>query len=107
MGNPQYIWLALAVCTAAAGANEEHAVQTFQRLGATITRDNTRPGKPVVAIRFDLSTEETDEHLDMYREMLFWRWWGRGPSADKVTDAELKELKAFPSSNDWTCTGAR
>jgi hypothetical protein len=69
MRNRRYTWvaLALAVCASAARAEGDRAVQTFERLGATITRDETRQNKPVVAVTFgDLAKE--DPVSDLFRE---------------------------------------
>jgi hypothetical protein len=45
----------------ARGADEERAVQTFERLGATVRRDETRPGKPVVAVLFGIIGDRDDD----------------------------------------------
>jgi hypothetical protein len=50
-----------------ARAAEDRAVQTFQQLSATITRDETRPGKPVVTVWF-CNPKLTDEEWERIRE---------------------------------------
>lgn len=87
-------WLALAfaICASAASANEQRAVETFQRLGATLTRDETRPGKPVVAVWFGTSAQTDEEWAEKYRGMSLVCSDG---TAANLTNAELKELKVL------------
>jgi hypothetical protein len=99
MNHQNYLWLTmvLAICAGTARADEDSAVRTFQGIGATVERDETRPGRPIVAVRFGTATE-TDESWELYREFVPLDDKGSGAedTAAAVTDALLKELSAFP-----------
>jgi internalin A len=91
MNHQTSLWLTmvLAICAGTARADEDRALRTFQRIGATIERDETRPGRPVVAVWFGTDTK-TDESWERYSDLVL------PDTAAKVTDQDVKELPAFP-----------
>src|ERR1700686_4608064 len=76
----RYGWLAAVPLLLASGvhADEERAVAALQKAGATITRDDKLPGRPVVGVKF----------VGWLASILFNR--------PRVTDASLKDLKGLP-----------
>ena len=104
MRNRKCFWLVLglAACAAQVRADDKHAIQTFRKLGATITRDETRPGKPVVAVYFgdDAGTGREWAGLRDVPARPLWlgQSWPLGHLDSRpITDATLKDLHACPS----------
>src|SRR5579872_2963076 len=82
------VLLAIPACVR---ADEAAAVQHLEKLGAAIVRDDTLPGKPIVAVTLTGPTV-TDAGLKELKECknlqtLYLR-------STQVTDAGLKELSA-------------
>ena len=73
---------------------EAKAVAAVERLGGTVTRDEERPGKPVVEVHLGFS-KATD--ADLKELATLKRLQVLALSYTAVTDAGLKELAALPS----------
>ena len=65
-----FLLLALVACIAGRGASlaaeqasEEEAVAEIQKLGGKVARDENRPGKPVVSVKF-AGPQVTDAMLE-------------------------------------------
>jgi Leucine-rich repeat (LRR) protein len=111
--------LALLLCAGRACADEESVVKAFERLGAVVKRDDAKPGKPVIALRFGLRNPIPDTTADLDRDVLFVQLQSQDlgtpnverikgadadrknegktfdpfcPTAIKVTDGDLKEV---------------
>jgi hypothetical protein len=89
------IWvaLALAACVGAGRADEDHAVQALQQLGAIIKRDETRPSRPVVAVGFGVPWIPTDTEFELVMGIADLERLGISATQTKGMDAKLKELK--------------
>src|SRR5207237_7670324 len=70
----------LACLSGAARADEASAVKAVENLGGKVTRDDKLPGKPVIGVNL---------------------------AATKVTDADLKQLKAFKQLTSLDLTGTQ
>jgi Leucine-rich repeat (LRR) protein len=112
MRNQLYIWvtLVLAVCTGRASAQEEERIaQAFERLGAIVKRDDAKPNKPVIGLRFGLRNPIPDTTPEIIKDYIldtvdvYIRMGRDGPQKDaakpldpnmviKVTDADLNEV---------------
>jgi Leucine-rich repeat (LRR) protein len=112
MRNQPCIWvtLVLAVCTCTASAQEEERIaQAFERLGAVVKRDDTKPNKPVIGLRFGLRNPIPDTTPEIIKDYIldivgvFLRKDGSQKDAAKppdptilkvikVTDADLNEV---------------
>jgi hypothetical protein len=114
MRSQLHLWgsLVLAGCATTASADETSVAQAFERLGAIVHRDDSKPNRPVIALRFGLRNPipETIPEVDMddLRLYVFSFHVTRvtngnqkngdrplppfAPTAVKVTDADLKDL---------------
>src|SRR5262245_11608864 len=84
------VLLGLLVLAGPGRADEAAAVKMIEKLGGKITRDDKRPGKPVVGVDLK-STPVTDAGLKELKKLKSLVWLGL--SGTKVTDTGLKELK--------------
>jgi Leucine-rich repeat (LRR) protein len=62
--------LVLAVCVSRAGAEDEVVVKKFERLGAVVGRDETKPNKPVIALRFGLRNPIPDTTPEFWKDYI-------------------------------------
>jgi hypothetical protein len=62
--------LALVLCAGRASADEESVVQDFQRRGVVVKRDETKPNRPVIALRFGLRNPIPDTIPELDRDLL-------------------------------------
>src|SRR5262245_13587210 len=95
MRNRRYTWAlpALAICASAASAQEERVVQAFERLGAIVRRDDTKPDKPVVAVIFGLRPTIPDTASETFTDYLLQGLpLFPSPKAVKVNDDDLSDL---------------
>jgi Leucine-rich repeat (LRR) protein len=114
MRNQPCIWvtLVLAVCTCTASAQEEERIaQAFERLGAIVKRDDTKPNKPVIGLRFGLRNPIPDTTPEIVKDNLLGNVGALSkvaaygflqdaakpfdpniPAVIKVTDADLNEI---------------
>src|SRR5438270_10438550 len=83
----------LLASAAASSADEDRVVAALKQRGATVERDEKRPGRPVVAVDFR-NAEATDKDLkelaaltQLQKVMCL--------EADKLTSAGLKEFGAL------------
>src|SRR5262249_41556783 len=82
--------LGILVLVLAGRADEAAAVKAVRKLGAEVTVDPKRPGKPVVGVSF-IGTEVTDAGLKELKELKSLQSLDLGGT--KITDAGLRELK--------------
>src|SRR5262245_57867784 len=82
--------LGLLVLAGTVRADEAAAVKAIEKMGGKVTRDDKRPGKPVLGV--DLSQKQiTDAGLKLLKEFKTLQMLNIRSTA--VTDAGLKELK--------------
>src|SRR5262245_57483031 len=86
--------LGLLVLVVAGRADEAAAVKAVRKLGAEVTVDPKRPGKPVVGVSF-IGTEVTDAGLKELKGLNSLQY--RGLYDNRVTNAGLKELRHLKS----------
>jgi hypothetical protein len=103
--------LVLAVCAGRGGAAEKRVAQAFERLGAVVKRDDTKPNKPVIGLIFGLRDPIPETTPQFDKDGLFVDLWLKvtkvrgaprkdggkpldpsSPTAVKVTDADLKDV---------------
>jgi hypothetical protein len=84
--------LALVVCAGTAGAQEDRAVEAFERLGAIIRRDEIRPNRPVVAVIFGLRPAIPDTASETLKDALLTGFPIPTPTTVKVRDEDLADL---------------
>src|SRR5215475_10522525 len=88
------VLLGLLVLALTDRADEAAAVKMIEKLGGTVTRDDKRPGKPVVVVDLrgtkitDAGLKELKELKNLQEVVLF---------RTAITDAGLKELKELKS----------
>jgi internalin A len=82
------------VAPARADDAEDKAIAFVEKLGGKVTRDDKRPGKPVVAVNL-YGTKMTDADLKELTALKGLTTLRLGST--KVTDAGLRELAAFKS----------
>jgi Leucine-rich repeat (LRR) protein len=105
-----WVTLVLAATTGRASAQEEERIaQAFERLGAIVKRDDTKPNKPVIGLRFGLRNPIPDTTPEIIKDYIldivgvFLRKDGPQkdvakppdpniPAVIKVTDADLNEV---------------
>ena len=80
----------LACLSGAVRADEASAVKAVEKLGGKVTRDDKLPGKPVIAVNFNLNPV-TDAALKELADLK--QLTTLDLSLTQVTDAGLKELK--------------
>src|SRR5213080_1884739 len=80
----------LACLSGAARADEASAVKAIEKLGGKVTRDDKRPGKPVIAVILAGTTQVTDAGL---KELKHLKQLTALTLGGQVTAAGLKELK--------------
>jgi Leucine-rich repeat (LRR) protein len=84
MRNQPCIWVTwvLAVCTGRAGAQEEERIaQAFEGLGAVVKRDDTKPNKPVIGLRFGLRNPIPDTTPEIIKDEILYHL-GTSPPKD-------------------------
>ena len=74
---------------------ENQAAQAMEKLGATVTRDDKAPGKPVIGVEFTNYSGTPFKDGDLKQLAPFKNLQSLGLLATDVTDAGLKELTGF------------
>jgi internalin A len=82
---------ALPMCKISSKADEADVAKLVEKLGGTITRDDTQPGNPVIAVNLARNKGATDANLKGLKE--FKQLATLDLKFTPVTDAGLKELK--------------
>jgi hypothetical protein len=82
--------LTLVLCVGRAGAQEERVVQAFERLGAVVKRDDTKPNRPVIALRFGLRSPIPDTTSELDKDVILNHLLSN-VDVIKVTGAPRKE----------------
>jgi hypothetical protein len=104
----KWVWCLLALvflaATGSSSGDEGHALATLGRLGAKVTRDEQRPGKPVVLVD-SRSSDLTDADLKNLKSLQGLRTLRLDFS--KVTDAGLKELATFRQLDTLGLSGTK
>src|SRR5262245_3500831 len=88
------VLLGLLVLVVAGWADEAAAVKAIEKLGGRVTRDDNRPGKPVVAVNL-FGAKVTETGLKELKELKSLQ--ALKLSGIKVTDVGLRELKELKS----------
>ena len=81
--------LVAAVCAGRASADEESVAQAFERMGAVVKRDDTKPNRPVIALRFGLLNPIPETMPEVDKDDL--RLFVDSHEVYGVTNAERKE----------------
>ena len=91
MRSQPYLWGAvlLVVCAGRASADEESVAQAFERMGAVVKRDDTKPNRPVIALRFGLLNPIPETMPEVDKDDL--RLFVDSHEVYGVTNAERKE----------------
>lgn len=110
-GFRSFLFAAAAVLTAAIlaadNASDEHrAVQKLELMGATITRDETLPARPVTGIDFQGSEKFNDHYLHLLDGFPRLKTLNFAGCRD-ITDAGLKEWKAPADLTELSLAGTQ